>query len=120
MIVVHDDIDLPLGQLRLRRAGGTGGHRGVASIMERFGADFARVRIGIGRPPVGMDAAEYVLRPMSRTEAQAFEKPIERGCDALECMLSDGIEAAMGRFNARRSADTSTEGMRNGDDDERL
>jgi PTH1 family peptidyl-tRNA hydrolase len=101
IVAIFDDLDLAEGQLRLRRNGGAGGHRGVASILERFGPGFDRIRIGIGRPPRGVDAAEYVLREMSPAEILGLAETIERGCDAVECLLSEGIEAAMNRFNGR-------------------
>jgi PTH1 family peptidyl-tRNA hydrolase len=101
LIVVHDDLDLPAGRLRLRREGGTGGHRGIVSLVSFFGAAFDRVKIGIGRPPDGVDIADFVLQPMTADELQAFDEPIERASDAVECIVTEGIERAMNRFNAR-------------------
>jgi PTH1 family peptidyl-tRNA hydrolase len=118
MTAIYDDIDLPLGRLRLRRGGGPGGHRGVASLIERFGATFDRVRIGVGRPPVGVEAAEHVLRPLSAVEIATFDEPLERACDAVECILANGIEAAMSRFNGRMAVDAGAKEAGNGDDDD--
>jgi len=101
MIAIYDDIDLPVGQLRLRRDGGAGGHRGVASIIECFGAAFDRVRVGVGRPPLGIETADYVLQPMSKLEMETMAEPLERACDAVRCIVEQGIEAAMSRFNGR-------------------
>lgn len=101
MVVVHDDIDLAAGQLRVRRAGGTGGHRGLESLVGCFGPDFVRVRIGVGRPPAGMVAADYVLAPMTPPELIELNSTVERGSDAVECVLADGIAPAMNRFNIR-------------------
>jgi PTH1 family peptidyl-tRNA hydrolase len=121
MIAIYDDVDLPVGQLRLRRDGGAGGHRGVASIIERFGASFERVRIGVGRPPLGVETADYVLQPMSMAEMETFEEPLGRACDAVRCILEEGIETAMSRFNGRVAVDRGAEPTRNGeDDDERV
>lgn len=105
MMVVYDELDLPAGQIRVRRRGGSAGHRGVASLVERFGADFARVRVGIGRPPVGCDVAEYVLAPLSPAELDSLRADVERASDAVECVITDGVEAAMNRFNARSVPD---------------
>jgi PTH1 family peptidyl-tRNA hydrolase len=104
MIAIYDDIDLPVGQLRLRRDGGAGGHRGVASIIERFGAGFDRVRVGVGRPPLGVETSEYVLQPMSKLEMETMAEPLERACDAVRYIVEEGIEAAMSRFNGRVAA----------------
>jgi PTH1 family peptidyl-tRNA hydrolase len=100
LVVVHDDVDLPAGRLRLRARGGSAGHRGVASLAERFGSEFARLRVGIGRPPEGQEVAEYVLVPLSRSESDSIRAGVERAADAMECIVTDGLEAAMNRFNA--------------------
>lgn len=103
LIVVHDDLDLPVGRLRLRRGGGAGGHRGIASLVNIFGAAFDRVKVGIGRPAQGVEAADYVLQQMTDDELQEFEEPIERASDAVECVVTEGLERAMNLFNARRA-----------------
>ena len=100
VIVVHDDLDLEPGQLRLRRNGGSGGQNGVKSIMRHLGEDFHRVRVGIGRPPGRMDAAAYVLQDFSPDEeAEIFGPLRERIADALECWLFEGIDKAMNKYN---------------------
>jgi PTH1 family peptidyl-tRNA hydrolase len=102
LIVVHDDIDLPMGQLRVRHDGGTGGHRGLASIALSFGSSFDRIRIGVGRPPAGVDPAVYVLRPLLPPELKELAAVVERASDAVECLIGNGLEAAMNRFNVRQ------------------
>lgn len=100
MIVVHDDLDLDSGRLRLRPGGSSGGQNGVRSIIERLGSqEFARCRIGIGRPPGRMDPAAWVLQDFTPTEEETFAPLRERVADALETWLFDGIEAAMNRYN---------------------
>lgn len=101
LIVVHDDLDLPVGTIRVRHDGGAGGHRGVLSIMERCGCGFDRVRIGIGRPLGGEDPAAYVLQPPAAEERGPWEAALSRAADAVECLLAEGLQAAMNRFNTR-------------------
>lgn len=102
MITVHDDIDLPVGQLRVRHNGGAAGHRGILSIAERFGLDFDRVRIGVGRPPVQMEPADYVLQALTTDERRQLGDAVARAADAVECLLREGLEPAMNRFNVRQ------------------
>ena len=100
MIVVHDDLDLASGKLRLRQNGSSGGQNGIKSIIERLGvAEFARAKVGIGRPPGRMDPADYVLQNFSAAEEEVFGPLRERVCDAIECWLHEGIAAAMNRYN---------------------
>jgi PTH1 family peptidyl-tRNA hydrolase len=101
LLVVCDDLDLPEGQIRVRRRGGAGGHRGIASIVEHVGPEFARVRVGIGRPPTGGEAADHVLQPLTATELAALHPTVERASDAVEYIIVEGSEAAMNRFNVR-------------------
>ncbi len=101
LIVVYDDIDLPVGRLRVRPEGGSGGHRGIESLVRQCGRHFNRVRIGVGRPPEGMDAAEYVLMPLTAPEQRVIDSVVERASDAVECLLVEGMEQAMNRFNVR-------------------
>ncbi len=101
IIVVHDDMDLAAGQLRVRRDGGDGGHRGVASLIKQFGRDFDRVRVGIGRPVPGMDPEQYVLMALTPAELSEFDPLIDRAADAVECLVTEGIDRAMNRFNIR-------------------
>jgi peptidyl-tRNA hydrolase, PTH1 family len=100
-VVVHDDLDLERGCVRVKRDGGTGGHRGLDSIVERYGHDFTRVRVGIGRPPRGVDAAEYVLSPFGVDEADLLSAAVQRAADAVECIIEAGAEVAMNTFNVR-------------------
>ena len=102
LIVVCDDLDLPLGRLRLRERGSSGGHRGLASIIKRLGTEeFSRLRIGIGRPESsGADPVDYVLRDFRPAEREAVEEALTRACDALDMALAGGIASAMSQFNA--------------------
>ena len=97
LIVVHDDLDLEAGTVRVKVGGGAGGHNGLRSIIGRLGNDFVRVRIGIGRPPVGVGVTDYVLSRMDSVVKEA----IPTAADAVEFLLEHGPEAAMNRFNVR-------------------
>ncbi len=100
LLVVYDDLDLPRGAVRLRPEGGSGGHKGMRSIIEHLGSrDFSRLRIGIGRPPGRMDPAAYVLQDFSTEEEPQVEETLERAVVAIEIWLREGIEAAMNRYN---------------------
>ncbi len=101
LLVVYDDVDLPFGVLRLRPSGGSGGHKGMASIIEKLGSqDIPRLRLGIGRPPGRMEAAEYVLQDFSRSEMEQLPEFIERGIAAILTFIRFGIDAAMTRYNS--------------------
>ncbi len=100
VIVLHDELDLAPGVMRLKQAGGHGGHNGLRDLIKRFGApDFARVRLGIGRPEVG-EVTGYVLGAFSKAEEPGCEAMIEDACDAIALMLDEGIVAAQNRFHA--------------------
>jgi PTH1 family peptidyl-tRNA hydrolase len=100
LLVVYDDIDLPFGYLRLRADGGTGGHKGMQSIIERLGSQaFPRLRIGIDRPPGIKQAASYVLREFTKTEMIELPLIIAQGIDAVLCSITQGIEEAMQFYN---------------------
>ena len=100
ILVVHDDLDLEPGQLRLRRNGGSGGQNGVKSIMRHLGEDFHRARVGIGRPHGRMAPADYVLQNFSPAEeTDIFAPERQRVVDALAVWLFEGIEPAMNQFN---------------------
>ncbi len=102
LLVVHDDLDLPLGQLRLRPGGGSGGHNGLRSIMEEIGTGmFPRLRIGIGRPPAGVDPAEFVLERFTAEERRVIDGVVPRAADAALAAAAEGLEAAMNRYNVR-------------------
>jgi PTH1 family peptidyl-tRNA hydrolase len=101
LLVVHDDMDIPLGRLRVRAGGGSGGHRGMASIITSVGDEaIARVRVGIGRPPDGIDAALFVLSPVRGGDRSLWLQAVESAADAVEAVLGEGLQHAMERFNA--------------------
>ena len=100
ILIAYDDVDLPFGLLRLRTAGGTGGHKGMNSIIERFGTqDIPRLRMGIGRPPGRMEAADYVLQDFSPAETSLLPEILDRGMEAVFIFITQGIAAAMNRYN---------------------
>jgi PTH1 family peptidyl-tRNA hydrolase len=100
LLVAYDDLDLPLGSLRLRPGGGPGGQKGMASTLEMLGSqDVARLRIGIGRPPGRMDPAAYVLQPFTERELETVSEILAQAEDAALAFVRDGIDAAMNRFN---------------------
>jgi PTH1 family peptidyl-tRNA hydrolase len=100
LLAVYDDLDLPLGRLRLRTGGGAGGHRGVASLIAELGTqDFPRVRIGIGRPAEGRAVVEHVLSPFEAAEAGNAREAVERGALAVEAIVRGGLASAMETFN---------------------
>jgi PTH1 family peptidyl-tRNA hydrolase len=98
--VVHDELDLPYGSLRLKRGGGDGGHNGLRSTTSALGSkDYARVRFGIGRPPGRQDPADYVLREFSPAERKDLAFHVDRAADAVELLLDQGLEAAQNQYN---------------------
>ena len=100
LLVAYDDVDLPLGTLRLRPGGGSAGQKGMASIIERLGTqEFPRLRLGIDRPPGKMPASSYVLQDFSSTQQPAVATALDRATDAVLHFVSDGLETAMNRFN---------------------
>ncbi len=100
MIVAYDDCDLPLGKLRIRKDGGSGGHRGVNSIITALGSkDFPRIRLGVGRPPHG-DTANYVLSPFTKDEQPALDEMLCRGKESVDVFITGGIDQAMNMFNS--------------------
>ena len=104
IIVVHDDLDLPFGRLKLGAGGGHGGQNGVRSVIADLGsADFLRVRFGIGRPAPGGDAANYVLSDFSRAEQKELPDLRAIAADAVEEILANGLAAAMNRFNVKKN-----------------
>lgn len=107
-IVAYDDLDLPPGQIRIRAGGGHGGHNGLKSIAQHAGLEFIRVRIGIGRPQQGGQptwdpeiVADWVLSPPSPTERELLEAAVQRAADAIETILTDGLEAAASAYNRK-------------------
>lgn len=111
LIVVHDDLDLEPGRLRIKLTGGPGGHNGIKSIIDALGTPhFVRLKIGIGRPAPGQDSADYVLEPVTKDEVAVFEPCLERAVDALECVIHRGPEVAMNQFNVREKVVDEGEG----------
>lgn len=105
LMVAHDDLDLPLGTIRIRPGGGAGGQRGMASTIERLGTkDFPRLRLGIGRPPGRMAPADYVLQNFSRAEMLIVSETLDRAADAALTFVTEGLNAAMNRFNGSVAA----------------
>ena len=110
LIVIHDDLDLPTGRIRVRMGGGSGGHRGIKSIIHEIDSrDFNRVRIGISRPFLDRsghdyenEIVEYVLGNFSREEDELMQPALDLACDAVSAIISQGITAAMNEFNRRR------------------
>lgn len=101
LLVVYDDVDLPVGTLRMKAEGGHGGQNGMRSIIQHLGAsNFARLRIGIGRPAGGGKVGpDYVLKPFSREQAPIMEHVLPLAVEAVTCFLTDGIESAMNLYN---------------------
>ena len=105
LIVLHDDLDIPPGQVRLKRGGGTGGHNGLRSLQDELGTrEFLRVRIGIGRPAEGVDPADFVLSPPPPEIAEAFLDGVAAAEKAVLDILKDGFDKAMTRWNVRRAS----------------
>jgi PTH1 family peptidyl-tRNA hydrolase len=100
IVVVHDELDLPFGGLRLKRGGGDGGHNGLRSITSALGSrEYVRVRFGIGRPPGRQDPADFVLREFAPPERKDLAYHVDRAADAVEAVLTDGLEVAQNAFN---------------------
>ncbi len=107
LLVIHDDIDLPFGTIRLRPSGGAGGQKGIASIIEKLATqNFARLRIGIGRPPGRMDAAAYVLKDFTKVEKEELAFVMDTLVKAIELFLTQGIESAMNMYNGSISKES--------------
>jgi PTH1 family peptidyl-tRNA hydrolase len=107
LLVVHDDLDLSLGHLRLRPGDGAGGHNGVRSVIEELGTGaFPRLRIGIGRPPAGVDPTEFVLQRFTPEERRAIDPAIDRAAEAATVVARQGLAAAMNQFNRRAVAES--------------
>jgi PTH1 family peptidyl-tRNA hydrolase len=100
LIVVFDDMDLPFGRLRIRPRGGSGGHRGLQSIIDSLGTnDFPRVRVGVGRPPSGWKPTGYLLGRLGKESQGRLDETVDRAVEAIETLLSSGIQEAMNRYN---------------------
>ncbi len=102
LIVIHDELDLPLGAVRVKTGGGHGGHNGLRSLIEHLGsADFIRVRVGIGKPEPRMDAADYVLSPFLASERQAADEAVRQAANAAMAVVSQGVTKAMNLINQK-------------------
>jgi PTH1 family peptidyl-tRNA hydrolase len=100
LLVIHDDLDLPFGRIRIRKQGSSGGNRGMRSVLEALGdRGFIRLRIGIGRPPPGVDPADYVLQRFSPEEAAQIDEMVSTASEAVGCILDEGAHRAMGKYN---------------------
>ena len=100
IIIVFDDISLDVGKLRVRKKGSAGGHNGIKSIIAHLGTDaFPRLKFGVGDKPKGMDLADYVLGNFSAEDEAILKNEIIRACDAVECMVTEGCDAAMNKYN---------------------
>jgi PTH1 family peptidyl-tRNA hydrolase len=110
LILVHDDLDLDLGRLRIKQAGGHGGHNGIKSVIDAIGTpQFVRIKIGIGRPAARQDSADYVLEAITSAELQVLNPCLDRAVDALECVIHRGLAVAMNEFNVRGQNGTNEE-----------
>jgi PTH1 family peptidyl-tRNA hydrolase len=102
LVVVHDELDLPVGRMQVKEGGGLAGNKGLASIKAHLhSTGFLRIRIGVGKPPGRMEGADHVLRRPGKTERTELDVVVEEAADAVEAILADGPEAAMNRFNRR-------------------
>jgi len=105
LVVLHDDLDLALGVVRMKRGGGTGGHNGLRSLKEELGTgEFLRVRVGIGRPPEGVDPSDFVLSPVPEESRDRFRGGVSSAAEAVTDILREGFDKASTRWNARRAA----------------
>ena len=101
LIVVHDEIDLPYGDMRVKFGGGDNGHNGLKSIRKSLGTgDYFRVRLGIGRPPGRQEPADFVLKPFAATERRELDLHVDRAADAVESLVTDGLERTQNTFNS--------------------
>ncbi|KAF0108900.1 MAG: peptidyl-tRNA hydrolase PTH1 family [Anaerolineaceae bacterium] len=102
LLIAHDDLDLPLGAIRIRPDGGSAGQKGMESILQRLGTDeFARIRLGIGRPPGQMQAPDYVLQDFSNAELTVISETLSRAADAALEFVVNGLDAAMNKYNGQ-------------------
>ena len=100
IIVIHDELDIPFEAIRIKQGGGDNGHNGLKSITKVLGPDYFRLRMGIGRPIGNQDPADFVLKPFNSTERKNLELFVTRGADAIEALISEGLERAQANFNS--------------------
>ncbi len=102
MLVIHDDVDVPFGQIRMRPGGGSAGQKGVESTIQQLGSkSFPRLRMGIGQPPGQMDSADYVLQQFSKADEQELSDFIQRASKAVQSFITEGLDSAMNKFNPK-------------------
>ncbi|MFF6778442.1 aminoacyl-tRNA hydrolase [Streptomyces sp. NPDC012637] len=100
VVAVHDELDIDYGVLRLKIGGGDNGHNGLKSMTKSMGADYHRLRFGIGRPPGRMQVADFVLKDFSSAERKELDYFVDRAADAVECLVTEGLERAQSAYNA--------------------
>ncbi|MEU0739034.1 aminoacyl-tRNA hydrolase [Streptomyces sp. NPDC006134] len=100
VVAVHDELDIDYGVLRLKLGGGDNGHNGLKSITKALGAEYHRVRVGIGRPPGRMPVADFVLKDFSSAERKELDWFVDRAADAVECLVTEGLERAQSAYNS--------------------
>ena len=102
LIVISDDISLPVGQIRVRKKGSAGGHNGLKNIIQHLGHDcFVRIKVGVGEKPAGWDLADYVLGRFSGPEQERMDEAAKAAADAVRCIIREGADAAMNRYNRK-------------------
>lgn len=101
VVVIHDDMDIEFGQVRVKKGGGHGGHNGLRDLKTRMGSEFSRIRVGVSRPPKGWDPADYVLGNWSQEQLNQLDEVVDLAADAVETVVSSGVVEAMNRFNVR-------------------
>ncbi|WP_329573013.1 aminoacyl-tRNA hydrolase [Streptomyces sp. NBC_01361] len=100
IVAIHDELDIDYGTMRLKLGGGDNGHNGLKSITKSMSADYHRVRFGIGRPPGRMQVADFVLKDFSSTERKELDYLVDRAADAVECLVTEGLERAQSAYNS--------------------
>lgn len=118
VIVAHDDMDIPAGTIRIRKKGSSGGHNGIKSLIAHLGSEnFARVRLGIGRPLPGWNVVNHVLAPFPAEDKQAVDEAVKYLIPAVECIITDGLDVAMNKYNPKKQKKQKIkqeEGVQNG------
>lgn len=105
--VAHDEVDLPVGRIQIKLGGGSAGHNGIKSVAGKTGGGFARIRVGVGRPPAGVDTDNYVLSGFTREETGEVEDSVSRAADAVIEIASRGVESAMNQYNTKLKTQTN-------------
>jgi PTH1 family peptidyl-tRNA hydrolase len=100
IVAIHDELDIDYGTMRLKLGGGDNGHNGLKSITKSMGADYHRVRFGIGRPPGRMQVADFVLKDFSSSERKELDYLVDRAADSVECLVTEGLERAQSAYNS--------------------